>query len=886
MKHPLLLLVLLFSLTPILLSAQFSGLEKVVQYHFEEGLEDYSTTKIYARSVHETDKLIAIFGGGLDHEVSVFGSSGQIFNHDLLGPTSLSFSEFDISIDALAEFDSYLTIGADASSASGFINEIHINGTLEFTDFENGNGNLVIGTDSQYSSIAVPETSDQALLGEDKRILIAQITTIGEIQGAINLKFKTAEGYQLVEQIDLAGEYGCTHPLALNYDPEATYLDESCEFQNSGCTDPEAINYSPEAETDDGSCEYAGCTDELALNYDPNANTDDGSCIASCEELNLSISFSNSTNNGVLTLCDSDGDGLFLFEAEYEVLGESVNGVFIDWGDGTEEEFNSDQQEAIHEYSSSDSYEVELILRADFNCTAQANYHVQTVAKPTASINYVGESEICVGEEIQFELSNWENNVSDTEYRLESSDGSIEVEMNHPPQITHSHSFSIPSCDQSAFDGTPFSYGIRLIAENECGSSEMNLPALRVNGSSTAVMTEFSISDADAVICPSENLTVSNTSFGHQQTTDEGCISTQPGNWNISPTDGWEIISGDLNSPDGFEVKFNDPDSYLIELTDNTLCGVEASTESILTQEPIGQITGTVTLNDEPSEGMTVVAYSWHEANGEFFMAASAVTDENGNYLFDLEEGNYQVKSIPGESIDAPPFYTNGVYNWMEAEILEVSCQSLENTTISMQDFSEEGLDISINGSVFYRSQLKSLQGDPIPGIPIIIEKDTTESVALTATVTNESGMYSFESLPQGEYRMLVDIPGLPMAETHYFSIGANSEPLLDLNFYADSLDQIYINDLVNVTHVIDSDLPKIIAYPNPTKGIIHISKDTFEMSPWEIDLFDINGRSIMLETVQTKSGWELDLSALNSGVYFLEFRSSEFRDTIKILKE
>ncbi|MDA7596484.1 fasciclin domain-containing protein, partial [Flavobacteriales bacterium] len=46
-----------------------------------------------------------------------------------------------------------------------------------------------------------------------------------------------------------------------------------------GCTDPLAVNYNATVNTDDGSCLYSGCTDPLASNYDANATIDDGSCI-------------------------------------------------------------------------------------------------------------------------------------------------------------------------------------------------------------------------------------------------------------------------------------------------------------------------------------------------------------------------------------------------------------------------------------------------------------------------------------------------------------------------------------------------------------------------------------------------------------------------------
>ena len=95
------------------------------------------------------------------------------------------------------------------------------------------------------------------------------------------------------------GIYGCTNELGLNYNPEATIDDGSCEYEQeiSGCTDELSLNYNPEATIDDGSCEYeqeiSGCTDELGLNYNPEATIDDGSCeyeqeISGCtDELSL-----------------------------------------------------------------------------------------------------------------------------------------------------------------------------------------------------------------------------------------------------------------------------------------------------------------------------------------------------------------------------------------------------------------------------------------------------------------------------------------------------------------------------------------------------------------------------------------------------------------------
>ena len=85
--------------------------------------------------------------------------------------------------------------------------------------------------------------------------------------------------YECINGVDI---FGCTDPLALNYNPDATIENGTCVFEQVtyGCTDPNALNYNPDAVTDDGSCIYPvyGCTDPDALNYNPDATDDDGSC--------------------------------------------------------------------------------------------------------------------------------------------------------------------------------------------------------------------------------------------------------------------------------------------------------------------------------------------------------------------------------------------------------------------------------------------------------------------------------------------------------------------------------------------------------------------------------------------------------------------------------
>ena len=100
---------------------------------------------------------------------------------------------------------------------------------------------------------------------------------------------------------------GCTNSVACNYDPNAVFDDDTCDFTSClvfGCNDANACNFDPDVDFNDGSCTYAsfpfdcndacvndddgdgicneleveGCTDDDACNFAMEATDDAGNC--------------------------------------------------------------------------------------------------------------------------------------------------------------------------------------------------------------------------------------------------------------------------------------------------------------------------------------------------------------------------------------------------------------------------------------------------------------------------------------------------------------------------------------------------------------------------------------------------------------------------------
>jgi agmatine deiminase len=165
------------------------------------------------------------------------------------------------------------------------------------------------------------------------------------------------EGYKSFQIINVV--FGCTNPVACNYDPTATSDDGTCILPD-GCTDSNACNYNPGAQCDDGSC-VIGALQTLTISTDCWGNettwtiTDGGGatvlsggsyadentfiedvCLADgCYDFNIFDSFGDGLNGSASNGCDVDGDydmvdqdGNLLFEMAAPNFGSSETHAF------------------------------------------------------------------------------------------------------------------------------------------------------------------------------------------------------------------------------------------------------------------------------------------------------------------------------------------------------------------------------------------------------------------------------------------------------------------------------------------------------------------------------------------------------------------------------
>ena len=343
---------------------------EVVAEHTEGALAGMTTYQVYISTPAANDILTAIVG---DQEFALnLSSTTSFYQHPGGGITPEGLSAAAISMAPELAYDSYVTIGLSGPAmAMDEMNAGVVPGPWT-SAFEAG-GPVNVTDEFGGGWYVVPDVAN-AVVGEDGRILVAQLTTDGQVSGSFRAQVfpegNLVDGDDRVDFTFLTANCGCTNPDAPNFDPEADFdPNDECEVPVYGCTDATACNYDAEANSDDASCFYAedgydcdgvclndvdgdsvcdefevaGCTDAGACNYDSEATDDNGSCTYAdagydcdgnclsdvdgdsiCDEFEVAGCQDESACNYNADATDEDGS-CFYAEENYDCDGNCLN---------------------------------------------------------------------------------------------------------------------------------------------------------------------------------------------------------------------------------------------------------------------------------------------------------------------------------------------------------------------------------------------------------------------------------------------------------------------------------------------------------------------------------------------------------------------------------
>jgi len=431
----------------------------VEEFYTDNGsVEDYpaghTTYRIYANTQNANDRVTTVSGND-DNPLSLSVSGSGIWNSPIAGGVLGDASPcilFDSPATAIAEYDSYLTIGVacnDDASANPIYKAEDSSQPWQnqaFATAPYGSGEFVVNTPVGATWFVLPDNANSQA-GSDLKVLIAQITTDGEICGVFNLQvFPNYSG------------------------PGSSSVNSSFEFSSTtGCV--------------------AGCTEPSAINFNATATYDNGLCLLPCDialDTSAVVPGCPGANAGSISVTASGAQAFYDYFLNGASQGLSSNGT------------------NIFENLSAGSYTVTVrdtrydnVLANPGGLTCEATQVVSV--SPVFLTSSVGTAIACAGENngsVATNAANYGGGTGTLSFALFSSNGNPVLDGNNDPVVLSSPNYS---------GLTGGSYYFEVTDGGNCSAQGSNFTiasplAINMEASSTGVGECFNSTDVTKIV--------------------------------------------------------------------------------------------------------------------------------------------------------------------------------------------------------------------------------------------------------------------------------------------------------------------------------------------------------------------------------------------------
>lgn len=251
---------------------------------------------------------------------------------------------------------------------------------------------------------------------------------------------------------------------------------------------------------------------------------------------------------------------------------------------------------------------LKVTVQGSNGCSNVKDYIVFLGTTPAGSLGNLGQTSICADSFLTFPLHDYLPNAAGTTYSFSVNDGSALRLFQHPPPDSITHFFIYGSCGQTS-DAYENAFKASLYIENPCGSITSPIVPLYISGKPRANLDIYPSYN----VCTNAIVTLSNASnFGGVidiSGSNATCSNTGKQVWQITPSTGYTLVSGDTGSINGnrvssttwtkgssqVEINFNTPGIYAVKIfVGNDRCHIDSFTKTVCVRLPP---TASFTLN-------------------------------------------------------------------------------------------------------------------------------------------------------------------------------------------------------------------------------------------------------------------------------------------------
>lgn len=312
-------------------------------------------------------------------------------------------------------------------------------------------------------------------------------------------------------------------------------------------------------------------------------------------------------------------------------------------------------------------------------------------------------------------------------------------------------------------------------------------------------------------------------------------------------------------------------DAYGVKVTDSEGCIGSGEVEIAKVGDNPPSIIGHIasSANGFNIKGGTVKIFRNHGGKGKFSVVAESEIDESGNFNIPsiLPIGEYYMVAKPDTSIDGQKFQIPSYFQtigdsittthkWLDASTHLAACDSMLEVDIKIIDLAPLDGTSNLRGTLFDElsgliGKKSGVAGEPIPGITVSLEQVPGGIVA--QTTTDEDGNYQFDNVPEGDYTIHVDVPGLEMEQSYDLDLVTSDTSVVDLDFIVTE-EVITIEAQDTKVEVIEANNAKVAMYPNPFKESATIAYDLKEAQEVSIRIFNLLGEQVFQQAAIMQS--------------------------------
>ena len=227
-------------------------------------------------------------------------------------------------------------------------------------------------------------------------------------------------------------------------------------------------------------------------------------------------------------------------------------------------------------------------------------------------------------------------------------------------------------------------------------------------------------------------------------------------------------------------------------------------------------------------------------ATGQLPVVDSVPVVEDGFYEFhNMLNDQYIIYAFPDTVVypgNPGTYYPQAAF-WSLADTVTMEKDTLGGLDITLLGVTPPDGSGTISG-VITREEVPakstaSIQGEPVKKIKVILIGTKKSSDNIIAWVyTDDQGRYVFQNIPDGSYRIIVDIPGLPQDSTYTVTVSVDNNVISGLDFVVTDKD-IQVASSSGTGPGVAAWM-HLTVYPNPTQGdlTLLLPKPALKRSP------------------------------------------------------